>query len=157
MERHLTPSMGESLKLLSGEKSIDFLKEIIYSDTQVAEEGVDLTVDKIYKIEEKGEIDFGGGERKDAELSEIKPALRNEDDDYGWWDLDSGTYLLEYNEELEDEKNCIIQPLERLYRNSTTHPTIASKKITKIPINVGKPGISIKENSRVSKLVILED
>ena len=157
MERHLTPSMGESLKLLSGEKSIDFLKEIIYSDTQVAEDGVDLTVDKIYKIEEKGEIDFGGGERKDAEISEIKPTLRDEDDDYGWWDLDSGTYLLEFNEKLNENKNCIIQPLERLYRNSATHPTIVSKEIIKIPIKVDEPGISIKENSRVSRLIILED
>lgn len=153
----MNPSMGESLKLLSAEKIVDFLKNLTYSKTQVSETGVDLTVNKIYKFENRGDIDFGGGERKDAELSEISPTLRNKDDDYGWWELDSGTYLLKYNEELEEEKNCIIQPLERLYRNSTTHPTIVSKEITKIPINVGEPGISIKENSRVSKLIVLED
>ncbi len=142
--------------MLSGKETADFLDNIVYLDTQLSENGIDLTVDKFYKIEHRGEIDFGGGEKEDAEISEIEPSLRNSDDDYGWWELEPGTYQMEYNESLNEERMCIIQPLERLIRNSTTHTTVVTTKLDKIPIHVGGKGIAIKENSRVSRIMIPE-
>lgn len=144
------------MNLLSGEKVAEFLDDIIYKDTQVAENGFDLTINKIYKTKNKGELDFGGGERKDAQLSEIKPSLRNPDDDYGWWELKPGTYLIEYNESLEKEKVSILQSLERLTRNASAHPTKLVKGIGLMPLQVGGKGIAIKENSRVSRILIPE-
>lgn len=144
------------MEILSGKETADFLENIVYLDTQLAENGIDLTIDKIYKIEGRGEIDFGGDEREDATISKIEPSPRNPDDDYGWWELEPGTYMIEYNESLSEEKICIIQPLERLTRNSTTHPTKLKTELNKIPLHVGGEGISIKENSRASRIMVLE-
>lgn len=142
------------MEILSGKETADFLDNIVYLDTQLSEFGIDLTVDNIYKIEGSGEIDFGGDERKDADISEMEPSLRDSDDDYGWWELEPGTYLIEHNEDLSEEKVCIIQPLQRITRNSTTHPTKLTTELGKIPLHVGGKGIEIKENSRVSRIII---
>lgn len=144
------------MEILEGEKTKDHLKDIVHADTQVSEQGIDLTVSQIYRVEEKGEIDFGGSERKDAEITEIEPELRNSDDDYGWWELTPGTYLMEYNEEISTDELTCIQPLSRLTRNSTTHSTLIVSELGLIPLQVGGQGISIKENSRVSRLFIIK-
>ncbi len=144
------------MEILEGKKTENHLKNIIHADTQVSERGIDLTVSKIYETKNKGEIDFGGGERKDSEITEIEPELRNSDDDYGWWELDPGTYFIEYNEELSTDELTFIQPLPRLNRNSTTHPTLIISDLDLMPLRVGGEGISIKENSRVSRLFIVK-
>ncbi len=145
------------MRFLNGEETAEFLDNIIYLDTQAQEAGLDLTVNKVYEIEGRGELDFGGDERTDAEIKEIKPELRDPKDDYGWWELEQDTYLIEYNEELNQEKSAILQPLPRLTRNSSTHPTLILEKLGKVPLFVEGNGIAIKENSRVSRLLIALD
>lgn len=144
------------MKILEGKKTTNHLENIVYADTQISEQGIDLTVSKIYEIKGKGEIDFGGSERKDADIMEIEPELRNSDDDYGWWELDPGTYLIKYNEELTTNELTCIQPLSRLTRNSSTHPTLIVSELGLMPLQVEGRGISIKENSRVSRLFIIK-
>ena len=146
------------MKFLSGEETADFLEDLIYLDTQVSDKGLDLTVSSIYKLTERGELDFGGGERKDGELREIEPELRDEEDDYGWWELEKGTYLMEYNESLtEDCESAYIQPLLRLTRNSAVHPSKFVEQLDLVPLTVGDEGLSIKENSRVSRIFVVKD
>jgi len=145
------------MKILSGEETVEFLDNVIHADTQVEEKGVDLTVNGIYRTVTQGEIDFGGGERKDGKIVEIEPSKRNPDDDYGWWTLKPGTYLIDYNERLKGEETALLQPLERLTRNQTTHPTKIVSKLGKTLLSVGGKGIAIKENSRVSRINLLSD
>lgn len=145
------------MKILSGKETAELLKNMTYLDTQLAEQGVDLTVGGIYQLRGRGKIDFGGSERKDANISKIEPTLRNPDDDYGWWKLESGTYLLEYNETLKTEKLSFIQPLPRLTRNSAFHPVLFARELGLVPLHVGEKGIAIKENSRVSRILVIEE
>lgn len=148
--------VGIWMDVLSGEETADFLEGIVHLDTQTADFGLDLTVSKFYKTTGRGELDFGGSERGDAEFSEIKSVLRNSDDDYGWWDLEPGSYLMEYNERLCQEKLAFLQPLPRLTRNSAVHPTTFVSELDLVPLFVSGKGISIKENSRVSRFLIFE-
>lgn len=145
------------MEFLSSGKTKDYLEDIIHFDSQEAEIGIDLTVSKIYVPKSRGKIDFGGSEREDTDLSEIEPTLRNSDDEYGWWELESGTYLLEYNENLKVEKLSFLQPLPRLTRNSAFHPTKFVTNLEPVTLHVGGEGIAIKENSRVSRVLIFED
>lgn len=144
------------MKILSGKESSDSLKDIVYLKTQTSEQGIDLTVSKIYEIKNRGEIDFGGEERKDAEIEEIEPKIRNPEDDYGWWELNHGTYLIEYNEKISREEICFLQPLKRLTRNSATIPSRFVSELGLDPLYVGEEGIAIKENSRVCRLLIVK-
>lgn len=145
------------MEILSGKETAEFLEDVIHLETQSADKGVDLTVAKIYELQCCGEIDFGGSEREDADISEIEPTLRSSEDDYGWWELKPGTYLLEYNESFKTEKESLLQPLPRLTRNSATHPTELTTKLEPVPLYVGGEGIAIKENSRVSRMMIFEE
>ncbi|KXA91825.1 hypothetical protein AKJ65_08345 [candidate division MSBL1 archaeon SCGC-AAA259E19] len=145
------------MKILSGEETAEFLKDLVHLETQAEDRGLDLTVDKIYELKNRGEIDFGGSERSDADIAEIEPELRNPEDDYGWWELESGTYLIKHNEELETEKISVIQPLSRLTRNGAVHPVKLVTRLELLPLHVSGSGISIKENSRVSRVIMLEN
>ncbi len=144
------------MDFLSGEEIIDLAENITYKDTQISEKSMDLTVKNIYKLENRGEIDFGGGERKDGKTKKVETSKKNPDDDYGWWNLEPGTYLVEYNEELKEERPILLQPLERLTKNSAIHPTKIVGKLEKIPLVVGETGINIKENSRISRILVPE-
>lgn len=144
------------MKILSGKEAADYLEDLIHPDTQISENGVDLTVKSIYELRGCGSIDFGGSERKDADVSEIEPEFRNPDDDYGWWRLEAGTYLIEYNEELECNKISFLQPLRRLNRNGSSHPSKFVDNLELVPLFVVADGIGIKENSRISRLLIFE-
>lgn len=145
------------MEFLPGEEVAELLDNITHAETQIAEKGMDLTVSEIYKVVDRGEIDFGGGERKDAKIKKVEISLRNPDDTYGWWNLESGKYLIKYNESLKEEKNALLQPLPRLTRNSATHPTKIVTELEKVLLSVGGKGITIKENSRVSRLIVIED
>ena len=73
-----------------------------------------------------------------------------------------GEYLIEFNEKIKEsipqEDVIILQPALRLIRNGAYHPTIIIGEpgsITTI-LYVGKRGLSIKENARISKLIIIK-
>jgi hypothetical protein len=142
---------------------VDFLKDVIYKDKQVLEDGAHITVKKVFNFRERGNIDFGGGEYKECEIAEINPEERSVDDKYGWWRLEEGEYLIEYNEKLKDSipegDIIIIQPAKRLIMNGAYHPTliIGESGCIRTILYVGENGLNIKENARISKLLILTE
>ncbi len=131
----------------------DVVDGFIHADTQVNDDGtVDLTVKDIKIVERPGRIDFGGGELAPAGLESLPTTLRNETDEYGWWNLDAGTYLLEYNETLEGETPVFIQPRNAVTHRGAFHPTCYLTELSQMPFIVGSAGIHIKENARLSTL-----
>jgi hypothetical protein len=95
---------------------------IVHEDTQLHEAGLDLTVAEVYDIDRPGEIDFGGDELEAAVSSPHETNLRDPDDDYAWWELGAGTYLLEYNEGLASEEPLVCQPRSELLERGGTQP-----------------------------------
>jgi deoxycytidine triphosphate deaminase len=134
-----------------------FLDGIVHEPTQTEVRGFDLTIAEVYEVTEPGRVDFGGGELTDADVEPHASEKRNEDDDYEWWHLDDGTYLLEYNESLTaDDVTVTLQTRDELLARGAFHPTLHVTDLPRVPLSVGGAGVRLKENARVSTLVAAE-
>ncbi|QCC51931.1 dCTP deaminase/dUTPase family protein [Halapricum salinum] len=131
-----------------------FVDGIVHEPTQIEGRGLDLTVAEIYEIDAPGRVDFGGGELEPADLEPHDRTLRNPEDDYEWWHLDAGQYLLGYNESLALPEDMIatIQVREAVRDRGGSHPTLSLAELGHVPLSVGGAGLRIKENARVSTL-----
>jgi len=145
-----------------GSEIIEYLEDLVYEEKQLQEDGVYLTLKRVLTFLKRGDIDFGGGEYRESEIRGISPERISTEDKYGWWSLREGEYLIEFNEKIKEsipqEDVIILQPALRLIRNGAYHPTIIIGEpgsITTI-LYVGKRGLSIKENARISKLIIIK-
>jgi hypothetical protein len=130
------------------------LDGIVHEPTQGGGRGFDLTVAEVYDIGEPGRIDFGGGELEAAGIAPHPTEQRAPDDEYGWWHLDAGQYLLEYNETIAaDDPVFALQPRAALLDRGASHPTLNVTTLPRMPLSVGGAGLRLKENARVSTLV----
>lgn len=130
-----------------------YLEGIVHEETQAHDGVFDLTVDEIYDIETPGRVDFGGGELEGAGLTPHEKKKRNPEDDYSWWNLDSGSYLIEYNESLDSDERILLQPRDEILERGAFHPTVRVNELSRMPLTVSKGGIKIKENARISTLI----
>ena len=134
----------------------DHVEGIVHEPTQTEGRGVDLTVAGISLVAGPGRVDFGGGELEPADLEAVETELRNPDDDYGWWTLEAGQYLLEYNESLSvpDDVTPVLQTRDELLERGAFHPTLHVDSLGAVPLSVGGAGLRLKENARVSTLLL---
>ncbi|WP_433629785.1 dCTP deaminase [Halomicrococcus sp. NG-SE-24] len=130
---------------------------LLHDETQVTERGLDLTVNEVYVVDDAGRVDFGGGELEDATLSPHEKQWRNEDDDYQWWRLDGGQYLVEYNESLRVDRPLQVQTRDELLARGAFHPSLRVTSLDRVPLAVPPGGLRLKENARVSTLLPPED
>ncbi|WP_154660457.1 dCTP deaminase [Halopiger goleimassiliensis] len=141
---------------MSGEHALaDAVDNLVYEPVQVHDHGIDLTVSAIYEVASPGRLDFGGDELEDADLDPVPTELRNPDDEYGWWNLEGGQYVLQHNEFLTDlEEPVSLQPRNELLARGGSHPSmLVASHLPLIPLSVAEGGLRIKENARVSTLV----
>lgn len=147
--------------MLSAEDVARQLTGLVHLDTQRAREGIDLTINNIYRTTGHGQLDFGGSEFEAAPREPLTPVLDDPDDDYAWWTLEEGAYIIEYNEGLtvEDNQQAQIQPLDRTLLAGATHGTFTLDE-GRDPIEtllvVSRMGCRLKENCRVSRLTVSE-
>jgi len=135
-----------------------FVDGIVHEPTQTEGRGLDLTVTEIYEVAGPGRVDFGGGELEPADLAPHDPRYRHEDDDYEWWHLGPGQYLLEYNESLAVPEDAVatVQTRDAVRERGTFHPTLHVQELGHVPLSVGGAGLKLKENARVSTLTDVE-
>lgn len=129
------------------------IENVIHEKTQVHKKSIDLTITKVYTIKNRGSLDFGGSEFKKSELKEINPEKKTEDEKYGWWNLNQGTYIVEYNEALI-KNSGIVQSIPRLLKTGCFIPMQIIEENDKIKslLIVGPEGVDIKENARIAGL-----
>lgn len=147
---------------VGGQKVFDnFLSNTLHKETQVEDGSVSLTAGSIYRLADSGDLDFGGSEFQLADRDSIEAEKRNDEDDYGWWELEEGVWILELNETIthSGEFNALLQPHDHLIWNGATHPTLwfdqdDSDMRLSSPLRVPENGLNIKENARVSSLRI---
>jgi hypothetical protein len=131
-----------------------FLDDVVHEPTQTEGRGFDLTVAEVYEVTDPGRVDFGGGELEAAEIEPHHSEKRDPDDDYEWWYLTAGQYLIEYNESLaSDDMTFTLQTRDELLVRDAFHPTLHVTELPRVPLSVGSSGIRLKENARVSTLV----
>jgi hypothetical protein len=131
----------------------ELLDGIVHEPTQTGGRGFDLTVAQVHRIEGAGRVDFGGGELEPAHVGPHPSEQRNPEDDYEWWSLDAGQYLLEYNESVPADAVLTIQTREELLARGAFHPTLRTPSLGRVPLSVGGDGLRLKENARVSTVV----
>ena len=141
---------------MSVDDLLSTVEGIVHEETQVRGRGIDLTVAEVLTVDFPGRVDFGGEELEPADCSPHERVWRDEDDDYQWWHLEPGQYLLEYNEFRSEETPALLQPREGLLERGASHPTLSVRELGPVPISVPEAGIRIKENARVSTLLPLD-
>lgn len=134
------------------------VKSLVHESTQLHDYQIHLTVSEIERIDpnDRGQLDFGGNERKQSSRHLVDTQKRNEDDKYGWWELDQGQYIVTFNEqiELQQDELGIVTPLPFLLRNGSEHPAaiVQVGQQPTVMLSAGTRGVSIKENARISAL-----
>jgi deoxycytidine triphosphate deaminase len=132
-----------------------FVDDLVHAPTQTEGRGVDLTVAAVHRVADPGSVDFGGGELEAADLDSVDTERRDPDDEYGWWSLEAGQYLLGYNESLSapDDLSFVLQARDELRARGAFHPTLHVRSLEAVPLAVGGAGLELKENARVSTLL----
>lgn len=133
-----------------------FVEEVVHRDTQISGDVFDLTAGEVYTVEEPGRVDFGGGELQAAELESVETVKRDGDDDYGWWNLDGGVYLLEHNESLDGGRTVRLETRQELLARGAFHPSVTVDSLTVLPLSVANGGVRVKENARVSTIRVVD-
>lgn len=135
----------------------EFLEGIVHEPTQATDRGFDLTVADVVAVTDGGRVDFGGGELEEPETAELDTHLRAADDEYEWWHLEAGQYLLSYNETIATSDLAFtLQPRDVLLARGVSHPRLRVTDLSPVPLTVGSGGIKLKENARVSTLISAE-
>ena len=145
---------------MSGEHALaEYVDNLVYEPVQVHDHGIDLTVAAVYEVAAPGRIDFGGDELEDADLEPVPTELEAPDDEYGWWSIDGGQYVLQHNEFLTGlEEPAQLQPRNELLARGGSHPSMQVRDhLPLMPLSVADGGLEIKENARVSALVPIGD
>lgn len=145
------------MNISKSETVLERLEGIIHVPVQKQDKQIDLTLNEIYKISNRGKLDFGGSEFQPSDTEKINPEKKDQDDDYGWWSLDKGIYLIKYNEKITSPP-VYIQPHKRLIRTGsyTTNRMINEKGKVIDLIIVGEKGVDIKENARIASAYNIE-
>jgi len=134
---------------------------LVHEETQVEENALVLTVDMIERLTTGPSFDFGGGEYEGAEAATIEPEKRDPEDDYAWWNLDAGTYLVRCNESIAIPEGAqgIVQGWWRLTANGVLQPTQMingeHEEFHQL-LHVPEHGTSFKENARFAELRVVK-
>lgn len=141
-------------------KEEGLIQDYIHFETQITPQGFDLTVDKIEKYENGGQLDFSNSEREISDTKEIKPQKEEQSDEYGWWDLEQGVYKITMNEKVDIPNNlaAFAFPRSSLLRMGCTIEnavwdsgyTGTGSFMLKVE---NSNGVKIKENARVNQIV----
>ena len=146
--------------LFDGERAAGLLSGATHLPKQVEPKSVLLTASQILRFTSSGEVDFGGSEYKEAETEPVEPAKRASDDKYGWWDLAGGTYVLVLNEEVAIPQGCVglLLPSSKITRSGASHAVQVLPDVSedlRVTLFVPQCGIRIKQNARVSQLIVM--
>jgi deoxycytidine triphosphate deaminase len=146
------------MNILKGEVIAGFVGKLITQDKQVGPYSVDLTVKSISQLDGVGRVDFSGKEFAWGQRTILSPKQVQPADELGWWRLPEGEYIVRFNEALNLPPGtmAIILPHERISQNGAYHSALLIH--TPLPhaevlLQVGKVGIEIKENARISYLL----
>lgn len=154
------------MRILDADETRSQIDGLVHLDTQRAAAGLDLTVDSVARVAGPGRLDFGGSEFAPAEREAVAAELASPDDDYGWWELEAGTYVARYNEtlELDPGRVAAVHPLPRLLRAGASHPGFVVEggegdgdgAPLEVLLTVGEGGCALKENCRISRLLVAD-
>jgi deoxycytidine triphosphate deaminase len=142
---------------ISGKDAAARVAGMISPKHQVHGFSVNLSVKEVYAVDPVGQVDFGGGEYRAAGRLPVTALQRSREDKYKWWELDRGSYFVEFNETLDlaPDEFAVIEPDDRLLRAGATHtPLFVRGRIAPVEalLSVQALRISVKQNARISRI-----
>lgn len=148
------------MKLLESDAIINHIQSLIHENTQKQTNHFDLTVDSIARYQQAGQLDFGGSEFQPASTVTIDPVKKNKDDDYGWWNLERGSYRANFNEQLDIDSSISFALITGhshahqagLITNSRIIMPDSNLQELYVTLQVPEAGVHIKENARIAQL-----
>ncbi|MFQ3308189.1 MAG: dUTP pyrophosphatase [Candidatus Nanohaloarchaea archaeon] len=148
----------EQLRELIEEQGL--IQNYVHLDTQLTPQGFDLTAAEIHRYEDSGKLDFSNDEREVPESTPIQPEKKNQEDEYGWWELEQGTYKVVMNEKVDIPNNLVgyAYPRSSLLRmgvtieNAVWDSGFTGTGSFKISVD-NSEGVEIKENARLNQIV----
>jgi dUTP pyrophosphatase len=151
----------EQLKQLIEEQGL--IQDYIHLETQLTPQGFDLTVQEIHEFNGGGKLDFSNDEREIPDSEPIEPEKKNEEDEYGWWELEPGTYKVVMNEKVDipNDLTGYAFPRSSLLRmgitieNAVWDSGFTGTGSFKLSVD-NEDGVEIKENARLNQIVFEE-
>lgn len=151
----------EQLKQLIEEQGL--IQDYIHLETQLTPQGFDLTVQEIHEFNGGGKLDFSNDEREIPDSEPIEPEKKNEEDEYGWWSLEPGTYKVVMNEKVDipNDLTGYAFPRSSLLRmgvtieNAVWDSGFTGTGSFKLSVD-NEDGVEIKENARLNQIVFEE-
>lgn len=133
----------------------ELLEGTVHKATQVDGRGVHLTVAEVMPIHGRGDVDFGGSEMKAAHANPLEPIEHKPGDQYGWWRLEAGAYIVRFNEKIKDgAPPMLLVSNERLLScGGQVATTIVGPGEIRTVLQVPQVGLRIKQNARIALLV----
>lgn len=138
----------------------DLIQDYIDLETQLTPQGFDLTAGEIHRIKGHGSLDFSNSEREIPESEKIEPVKKDEEDDYGWWQLEPGAYKVVMNEKVDipEHLTAFAYPRSSLLRmGCSVENAVWDAGYTGtgsfLLVVENDQGVDIKENARVNQLV----
>jgi dUTP pyrophosphatase len=129
-------------------------------ETQLTPNGFDLTAAEIRRFKGAGKLDFSNSEREIPETEEVELEKKDEEDEYGWWNLDPGAYKIRTNEivDLPEDVIAFAYPRSSLLRMGCTIENGVwdagfRGRSEFLLIVENEDGVEIKENARVNHIV----
>lgn len=149
----------EELRSLIEER--DLISGYPHLDTQLQPNGFDVTVGEIHDYAGAGKLDFSNDERVIPDTEPIEPR-KQEDDEYGWWELDPGAYKIVMNERVNIPNDLvgIAFPRSSLLRmgaytqNAFWDAGYEGSGAFLLRVR-NDHGVHLKENTRVNQLAFL--
>ncbi len=141
----------------------NLVEDYPHLETQITQNGFDLTAGEIHRFKGPGKLDFSNSERKLPETEAVVPEKKDESDDYGWWVLEPGVYKVVANEKvnLPNDMMAFTFPRSSLLRMGVFIQNAAWEAgfsgTGEFLLQVNNPeGVEIKENARVNQIVFQE-
>ena len=138
----------------------NLIQDYIDLETQLTPQGFDLTAGEIYRFKGHGSLDFSNSEREIPETEKVEPVKKDEEDDYGWWQLEPGAYKVVMNEtvDIPEHLTAFAYPMSSLLRmGCSIENAVWDAGYTGtgsfLLVVENDQGVDIKQNARVNQLV----
>lgn len=147
------------MEILNAEALFEQFANIIHEDTQLHARAIDLTAGSVQRITGSGALDFGGSEFRGASTDTVRAEKEDRDDDYGWWKLGRGTYIVQFNETLtlDEDMIAIVNPHDHSRRAGliANSQLVTERQELSMVFQVPEAGCHIKENARMAAACII--
>lgn len=138
------------------------IHEYPHLETQLTPNGFDLTAKEIHRYKDAGKLDFSNSEREIPDTEPIEPEKKDEEDDYGWWNLEPGVYKIVTNEivDIPEDLVAFAFPRSSLLRmgctidNGVWDGGYNGRSEFMLTVQ-NSEGVEIKENARVNHIVFM--